>query len=211
MKYSGMPAGMWTLFHGSFRRALTSVLNYDRDIAKSITVNAKQRYKKIIGKLPEFEKGDRFKTNIISCAMLSAFILNLPQKPTVEQMTEYYKTGMATGAMKWFCQKGSRKKFGPEDIAGMKRTAVFKAADRNPYSWNMDFREYEDGSGYEAKFTKCGICTLMKDLGLYEYVPAMCALDYTMSELGGVSDFVREYTLASGGPYCDCGYKRKRK
>ena len=31
----------------------------------------------------------------------------------------------------------------------------------------------------------------------------------TMSELGGASDFVREYTLASGGPYCDCGYKKK--
>lgn len=30
-----------------------------------------------------------------------------------------------------------------------------------------------------------------------------------MSELGGASDFVREYTLASGGLYCDCGYKKK--
>lgn len=29
------------------------------------------------------------------------------------------------------------------------------------------------------------------------------------SELGGASDFVREYTPASGGPYCDCGYKKK--
>ena len=27
---------------------------------------------------------------------------------------------------------------------------------------------------------------------------------------GGASEFVREYTLASGGPYCDCGYKKKR-
>ena len=26
---------------------------------------------------------------------------------------------------------------------------------------------------------------------------------------GGVSDFVREFTLASGGPCCDCGYRRK--
>ena len=26
---------------------------------------------------------------------------------------------------------------------------------------------------------------------------------------GGVSEFVREYTTASGGPYCDCGYRRK--
>jgi hypothetical protein len=24
-----------------------------------------------------------------------------------------------------------------------------------------------------------------------------------------VTNFVRQYTLASGGPYCDCGYKKK--
>ena len=30
----------------------------------------------------------------------------------------------------------------------MKVTATLKAADRNPYSWNMDFYEYSDGSGY---------------------------------------------------------------
>ena len=73
----------------------------------------------------------------------------------------------------------------------------------------MDFFEYPDGSGYEARFTACGICALMQKLGLYDLVPAMCRLDYTMSEAGGASDFVREYTLASGGPYCDCGYKKK--
>ena len=39
--------------------------------------------------------------------------------------------------------------------------------------------------------------------------PALCHLDYTMSEAGGVTNFVRQYTLASGGPYCDCGYKKK--
>ena len=64
-------------------------------------------------------------------------------------------------------------------------------------------------SGYEARFYICGICALMKEYGFYDLVPAMCHLDYTMSELGGASDFVREYTLASGGPYCDCGYKKK--
>ena len=85
------------------------------------------------------------------------------------------------------------------------------AADRNPYSWNMDFLEYPDGSGYEARFTKCGICTLMQDLGLYDLTPTMCHLDYTMSEAGGTADFVRRYTLASGGPYCDCGYRQKKQ
>jgi hypothetical protein len=78
------------------------------------------------------------------------------------------------------------------------------------YQQERQTRQMADGSGYEARFTKCGICTLMKELGLYDLVPAMCHLDYTMSEAGGVSDFVREYTLASGSPYCDCGYKKKR-
>lgn len=85
-----------------------------------------------------------------------------------------------------------------------------KAGDRNPYSWNMDFHEYEDGSGYEARFTCCGICKLMGELGLTELIPAMCRLDYTMSEMEGVTDFVREHTIAAGGGYCDCGYKKKR-
>jgi hypothetical protein len=25
----------------------------------------------------------------------------------------------------------------------------------------------------------------------------------------GKSEFARKYTLASGGPYCDCGYRKK--
>lgn len=102
-----------------------------------------------------------------------------------------------------------KEKFTAKDIAEMKKTAELKAADRNPYSWNMDFYEYSDGSGYEGRFTKCGICVLMKELGLFDLTPAMCRLDYTMSEAGGATNFVRRYTIASGGSYCDCGYKKK--
>ena len=210
MKYIGMPMGMWVLFRRSFREKMVSVLGYDERRAARITREAKPRYRKIIAKLPEFEKADRFKMNIVNCAMLSAFLLSMETKPPVEQMTEYYGQAMMIRPMKWFCRMSGKKKFSDKDIRGMKATAELKAADRNPYSWNMEFLPYPDGSGYEARFTKCGICTLMKELGLYEMVPAMCRLDYTMSEAGGASDFVREYTLASGGPYCDCGYRKKR-
>ena len=116
---------------------------------------------------------------------------------------------MMTGPMRFFCRMMGKRKFSKQDTQGMKSTAALKAADRNSYSWNMEFLPYADGSGYEARFTRCGICTLMKELGLYDLVPAMCHLDYTMAEAGGVCDFIREYTLASGGPYCDCGYKKK--
>ena len=172
-------------------------------------VSAKPKYKEIIAKLPEFEKGDRFQLNIIGCAMLGAFVLCMPKRPDAEALTVYYENAQMTPLMKWFCRKSGKSKFTPKDIAGMKATAALKAADRNPYSWNMDFYEYPDGSGYEGRFTKCGICVLMKELGLYDLTPALCHLDYTMSEAGGVTNFVRQYTLASGGPYCDCGYKKK--
>lgn len=51
----------------------------------------------------------------------------------------------------------------------------------------------------------------MREYGFFDLVPAMCHLDYVMSDMGGASTFVREYTLASGGPYCDCGYKKRSK
>lgn len=210
MKYVGMPLGMWLLFKGSFQRNMTAALGVDKRTAAEVTVRAKPKYKEIIAKLPEFEKGDRFKMNIVNCAMLSAFILSMPQRPNVERLTDYYAKAMMTVPMKWFCRKSGKSKFTSKDIQVMKAAAALKAAERNPYSWNMDFYEYPDGSGYEGRFTKCGICTLMKELGLYDLVPAMCALDYTMSEAGGASDFIREYTLATGGPYCDCGYHKKK-
>ena len=93
-----------------------------------------------------------------------------------------------TKPMQWFCRKSGKSKFTAKDIAAMKATAALKAADRNPYSWNMEFYEYPDGSGYEGRFTKCGICVLMKELGLYDLTPALCRLDYTMSEAGGVTE-----------------------
>ena len=209
MKYFGMPMGMWTLFAQSFRTQLTAVFGCNAAEAHTITHKAKPKYRAIIHDLPEFEKTDRFKMNIVNCAMLAAFILSMPQWPDVVRLTDYYARAMMTRPMRWFCRKSGKAKFSAKNIAGMKATAQLKAADRNPYSWNMDYFEYPDGSGYEARFSCCGICILMKKLGLYDLTPALCHLDYTMSDAGGASSFVREYTLASGGPYCDCGYKRK--
>ena len=74
MKYMGMPMGMWTLFAGSFQKQLTAVFGYDADAAQAITKKAKPKYREIISGLPEFENGDRFKMNLVNCAMIGAFI-----------------------------------------------------------------------------------------------------------------------------------------
>ena len=209
MRYIGMPLGMWLLYRKSFREHLVSVLGCTPQEAEEITEKAKPRYREIIAKLPEFEKGDRFRMNIVNCALLCAFLLSMEKRPNVEKVTAFYAQAMMTAPTRWFCRMSGKRKFTDADLQGMKATAALRAADRNPYSWNMDYLPYPDGSGYEARFTQCGICTLMKELGLFDLTPAMCRLDYTMSEAGGASKFVRQYTLASGGPYCDCGFKKK--
>ena len=150
MKYMGMPWGMWTLFAGSFQAQLTDVLGYNEQTAKAITRRAKAKYKEILSRLPEFEKGDRFKINLVGCAMLGAFVLTMPERPNVDRLTEYYAKAMMTKPMCWFCRKSGEKKFTPQSVAGLQAAAALKAADRNPYSWNMDFYEYPDGGGYDS-------------------------------------------------------------
>lgn len=156
MKYVDMPLAMWLIFAKSFRNNLTTVLGIEPAKAKEITKKAKRKYKEIIARIPEFEKKDRFKMNLVNCAMFSAFLLTMPTLPDVDAATEYYKKSMMTGLMEWFCRQSGKSQYSPSDI------------------------------------------------------PAMCRLDYSMSEAGGVTNFVREYTLASGGPYCDCGYKKRQ-
>ena len=210
MKYFGMPLGLWVLFHASFQDRLTKEFGLSAEEAGTVAARAKIDYKKIIADLPEFEKKDRFQMNAVNCAMLAAFILNMPRRPDVDTLQRYYAEAMMTPAMKWFCRKSGKQQFSDKKIEGLKAAAKLRAADRNPYSWNMDFFEYPDGSGFESRFTRCGICEIMKKFGLYDLTPALCHLDYTMAEAGGTTDFVREYTLASGGPYCDCGYHKKK-
>mgnify|MGYP000000689445 FL=1 len=200
MKYAGMPMGMWMLFHRSFTHQLTAVLGQSAESAKATEKAAKQEYRRIIARVPDFEPGDRFQMNLVNCAMLCAYVLHMPKRPTVQTLTNYYAKSMMTPAMRCFCRKSGKNKFSDKDIAGMKQAEKLRAADRNPYSWNMEFYEYPDGSGYEGRFTKCGICVLMKELGLYDLTPALCHLDYTMSEAGGVTDFARQYTLDSSYP-----------
>ena len=208
MKYVPMQTGMWAVFSASFRKNLTAVFGLDAKAARDVTAKAKRKYAQILKELPDFESGDRFLMNIVSCAMLGAVVLSMPERPDVERLTVYYEQSMMTPAMRLFCRKSGSSRFSPKSLTAMQFTAQFRAADRNPYSWNMEYLPYTDGSGFEARFTACGICQLMKKLGLYDLTPALCHLDYPMTEAGGTTKFVREYTLASGGPYCDCGYHK---
>ena len=98
MKYVPMQTGMWAVFAGSFRKNLEAVFDLDPKTAGAVTAAAKKRYRRILRELPDFEKGDRFLMNIVSCAMLAAFILSMPERPDVDRLREYYERSMMTPA-----------------------------------------------------------------------------------------------------------------
>lgn len=104
MNYIGMPVEMWILFGKSFECNLITDFGLDRDAAKKAAAKAKTRYKEIIAGLLEFEKADRFKMNIVNCALLSAFVQNMPKRPDAPELT--IDRALAVYLQKAVCESG---------------------------------------------------------------------------------------------------------
>ena len=103
------------------------------------------------------------------------------------------------------------KNSNPYTIKGQAKLqdAAIKSQQRtNPYSWKFTYEAGQTVNQYTATYTTCGICYLFKKLGIYELIPALCAYDYDMAAMNETK-FTRKYTLASGGPHCDCHYDYK--
>ncbi len=207
MKYDFVPKLMWKIFKGTFENALSKELELQN--AKSIMKMAHKDYKKILAEVDEFEKGSRFLFNILSGAMFTAILMNLPTKYSVEQIRRYFKSAMSNNlCIKIFAKK--RKAYTVKGRVKLKQQAEKSMQTTNPYEWKYSIEDGETINQYTALFYTCGICYLMKKWGYGEYIPAMCALDYDMAEMNHTV-FTREYTLADGGKYCDCHYNYKGK
>lgn len=205
MRYDFVPKLMWQVFKGTFENALGNELEIQN--TKSIMKMAHRDYKRILADVNEFEKGNRFFFNILSGAMLTAVLMNLPIKYSVEQIRRYYKRAMSDNiCMKIFAKKS--KAYTVKGRAKLKQQAQKSMQTTNPYDWKYSIEDGETINQYTAFFYTCGICYLMTKWGYAEYIPAMCAFDYDMAAMNDTV-FTREFTLAGGGEYCDCHYNHK--
>ncbi len=205
MKYGFLQKFMWAGYRGTFKKYLTETLKEEQP--QAVMKAAHKKYKEILAGVTEFDKGDRFLINILSCAMLSSVLLSVKNKYSVEDVRAYYKNAMCEN----FLTKKASKRGKAYTVKGrekLKLQAKQSESNQNPYSWKFSVEDGPTLNRYTAYFYTCGICRLMTELNLREYIPAMCTLDYDMAELGN-SDFTREYTLASGGKYCDCHYNHR--
>ena len=207
MKYGFMTKLMWVAYKGTFKKQLTKTLG--EDSPNGVMKLAHKKYREILDGVDEFEKGDRFLINILSCAMLSAVLLSVKNKYTVEEVRVYYRKAMCDNFLTKVASKKSKAytEKGRELLKQQAEKSEILAA-KNPYSWRFAVEDGKTINQYTATFYTCGICYLMTKLGLKEYIPAMCTLDYDMAALNNTV-FTREYTLAGGGAYCDCHYDHK--
>lgn len=201
MHYGSLPRAMWAAFRGSFRSALQTVL--PAEDAGGVMARAHGRYREILAGVQEFDKESRFEFNILSCTMLSAVLLSLEGEYDVETVRRYYRAAMDNRLMRGFAQHSDA--YTERGRAKLKADAARSQSFNNPYDWKFRIEDGETLNQYTAVFTTCGICTLMNELGLGEYIPAMCTFDYDMAAMNH-TNFSRAYTLATGGPYCDCHY-----
>jgi hypothetical protein len=207
MKYSALPKLMWMVFKKDFKKQLTETFNESNP--KQVMKNAHLRYKEILAGVDEFKKGDRFLMNILSCAMLSSILLTVENKYDLETVRVYYRKVMCENTI----LKSKAKKSKSYTLKGrekLKKSAEESMSNENPYSWKFTVEDGKTLNQYVATFYTCGICYLMRKLGLEEYIPAMCSLDYDMARLNNTK-FTRKFTLASGGKYCDCHYDHQTK
>lgn len=204
MKYGILPRGMWIAFSRSFRKALTTVL-HEPDPA-SVMRKAHRAYRAILDSVNTFDKDDKFIINILSCAMLAAVLRSISKPCDVETARQYYEAAMNNAVTRFTIAHTNT--YTAKGQAAMRRRAERSQQIQNPYSWKFTYEAGESVNQYTATFSTCGICRLMTDLGLERYISALCAYDYPMNAMANTV-FTRQYTLASGGPCCDCHYQHR--
>lgn len=197
---------MWLLYAGSFKSSMLK--NLSESDVQAVAARAAKDYRAILAKLPPFEKDDRFKVNIINCAMLTAFLKNLENEYTLNQITAFYRDAMDNKITRYFCTHGGT--YTVHGQLGLARAARRSRSYTNPYTWQFGYTRGKTPRQYTATFYTCGICRLMSDYGLARYIPAMCVFDYDMAAMNN-TEFTRRYTLAAGGPYCDCNYNHRKQ
>lgn len=141
MRYGFIQRLMWTGFKGTFRKQLSK--SFGESNPAEVMKNARKKYREILSGVDEFEKGDRFLMNILSCAMLSAVLFSTEKKYSLEEVRVYYRRAMCGN----FLMKAAAKKSRAYTAKGrelLKSQAKESEKNTNPYSWKFSESIYGD-------------------------------------------------------------------
>lgn len=166
---------------------------------------ARAIYRREMARLPEYGEGDVLKLNLAHAVMLGSIFEACDPKPDIDTLTRFYHDLLLNSSL---LRKGMAKRdmLAPKEVR--RQVEIGKRSQRatHPFTWQFAV-EVEDEDRFTATFCRCGIYDYLKSRGMAHIVPAMCAVDYSMSEVSNHL-FLRDSTLATGGDVCDCHYVR---
>lgn len=170
---------------------------------KSLKTRAKNRYKQIVGELPDIGSmtENSLRTCLSSGALWLAYYETCEEKIKDEEFGEMVEETIkapiivkAFSSKKTFTEKAQLKK---EESVKRDNTAS-----DSEFNWKTEFIKGRDEEEYTIIYKQCGICALARKLNHPELVKYMCALDImSVDMLGGV--LYRTKTLAEGKDCCD--------
>ena len=203
MKEGLVIAASWKLLEGSMLATLPILGVED---PRAFYKRARAIYEREMASLPEYGEGDVLKLNLAQAVMLGAIYEVCDPKPDIDTLTRFYHDFLTHSSL-LLTKVAQRDMLAPREV--QRQVAIGERSQRatHPFTWQFSV-EVEDADRFTATFTRCGIYDYLKSRGMAHVVPAMCAIDYTMGELGSYL-FLRDSTLATGGAVCDCHYVRK--
>lgn len=197
---------MWKTFEGSFAKAAASRLGIENPTP--LMESAKQKYYEILADVDDFKRGDNYVYSILSCAMLCSVLLACEQKPTVEDVQDFYRDAMITNRTLRRYAKHTDA-YTEQGRANLKKQAAQSLHNASPFGRSFTVSDGDNINKYTATVYSCGICHLMKQLDLFEYVPAICNLYYDLAAINNTV-FTRDHTIADGANNCDCHYNHRK-
>lgn len=192
------------------------VSNLGEDLADTVTVDAREIYRKLLPELPYIGGGRNAYTAIL--------IVNAMSLALYEAMKRHGKGAEETGKIfyeaaearfqaypGWLLRLIGRLLFAKVFQKAMARKASKSQERRYPGDWIFTFVE---GDGIDFDFgmdiTECGVCKFHRAQGAEEFTKYLCPFDFAQSRVMGVG-LVRTTTLAEGGDKCDFRFKKGRE
>lgn len=177
-----------------------------RDDRAQFYRNARKQYLRDLRDIPEFGEADILKINLCHAVMVGAIYQLCPEKPTVGQLREFYRS-VLTSPRLLRSMAVKLDMLSPESVGKQQARCEQSRKATHPFTWQCTMVQH-DADRYTVSFSRCGIYAYLRSRGLGHIAPAMCAIDFTLGEIGQHL-FLRKQTLATGGQMCDCTYIRK--
>lgn len=185
------------------------------DLVENVTEETYSEFKVVLAELPYIGGDANTLTFVfVSSAAALAYIrvlerYELPTDKIGVILNEVYHDVYASlpGALKWVLRKSE---FSSRHRNNLK--AFAKESQRQEYSdnWVMEFVE---GNGsdfdYGCNYTECAVLKFYRKMGAEKYMPYVCVMDFTSSNVLGTG-LHRTKTLFYGGDCCDFRFKQNR-